>query len=202
MSSCFVSSRLVEPLAGQGLDTTGRPPHRPPHVPLLDVQQGADLGDPAAVQVGHGLEAADPPLQEEAHEHGLHRVVVVVAQGDLVQAQPVQLCAQGAPAQLGAQGAGIFLLPVDKDDLVDWYADQVVGHLQILAQPGNGGEIHSRRAAVDGDGRHLEPLGIEAAQPGQGGQGEHGVLAAAYAHGHRVAAFDHMVVLHAPADQR
>ena len=28
MSSCFVSSRLVEPLAGQGLDTTGRPSRR------------------------------------------------------------------------------------------------------------------------------------------------------------------------------
>ena len=125
----------------------------------------------------------------------------MVAQGDLVQAQPVQLCAQGAPAELGAQGAGILLLPVDEDDLVDGHADQVVGHLQLLAQPGDGGKVHARRAAVDGDRRHLEPLGVEAAQLRQGGQGEHGVLAAAHAHGHRVAALNHVVIFHAPADQ-
>ena len=110
---------------------------------------------------GHGLELS---AVEEAQQGGLDDVGEVVPQGDLRDAQAAQLRAQSPPAELGAQGAGVFLLPVDKDDLVDWYADQVVGHLQILAQLGNGGEIHSRRAAVDGDGRHLEPLGIEAAQ--------------------------------------
>ena len=124
-----------------------------------------------------------------------------MAQGDFAQAQAVQLRAQGPPPELGAEGAGIFLPAVDENNLVDGHGDQVIGDLQRLAQLGDGGEVHPRRAAVDGHRRHLKGLGVERPQLCQGRQGQHRVLPAADAHGHRLARIDHMVVLHAPADQ-
>ena len=59
------------------------------HRLLVNVQHGPDLGDPGSVQIRHRLEAADPPFIQKRHQKGLHRVIVVMAQCQLVQ-PPVQ----------------------------------------------------------------------------------------------------------------
>lgn len=179
-----------------------QPPHRSPYLPLLYIEHGPDLGDAGAVQVRHRLEAAYPSLQEEGHDHGLHRVILMVSQGDLGDPQAVHGGAQGAPPELGAQGAGIFLLAVLKNDLVDGHLFPVIGHLQLPAEVGNGGKVHAWGAAVNGDGYHIKGLGVKLPEPGQSAQCQYGILAAADAYRHRVPPVNHMIILHTPADQR
>ena len=168
---------------------------------LVAVQQRADLGHAGAVQKRHRLEAADAALEQQIHQQRLHRVVIVVAQGDLADALFRQGGVQAAPPQFGAQGAGILLLPLLEDDLVHRHLNAGVGHLQPFAQRRHAGEVHARHAHLHGDGLHREGDGVEFLQPGQGYQRQQAVLSAADAHGDAVAGFDHMIVLHAPADK-
>ena len=165
----------------------------------MAVEQGAYLGDAAAVQVGHRLKAPDAPLKEQVHEHGLHRVVEVVTQGDLGNAQLPQGRVQASPAKLGAQGAGIFLLPLLKDDLINRHGDAGVGHLQLPAQVRHRVKAHPRRPRLQGDGVYLKRHRVECPQPGQGHKGQEAVLAAGHPHRHGFPGLDHVVVLHAPA---
>ncbi len=86
---------------------------------LPAVEQGADLGDPRPVQEGDGLEAGQSPLEDEGQKKSLHRVVVVVAQGDFLDPPFLQCPVEGAPAHFRAHGAGILLLPQVEDDVLD-----------------------------------------------------------------------------------
>ena len=74
---------------------------------------------PVRSSMGHRLEAADAALVEQAHEKGLHRVVMVVPQGDLVDALGQQRFVQRAASHFGAHGAGVLLLSVVKNDRAD-----------------------------------------------------------------------------------
>ena len=172
--------------------------------PLPAVEQGADLGNAGAVQVGHGLEAGQPPLVKQGEEEGLHRVVEVVAQGDLGDAVLLQGVVEGAPAHLGAHGAGVLLLAQIKDDVVDFAVEQREGHVQLPAQGLHPGEVHPlspvHMAHIQGVGLHGKGLGVELPQPGQGHQQGQGVLAPGHPHRHPVPGLDHVVVLHTAAD--
>ena len=168
---------------------------------LAAVEQGPDLGDPGAVQEGHRLEAAQPPLVDQGHEEGLHRVVVVVAQGDLGEPPLRHSVVQRPPAHLGTHGAGVLLLPELEDDPVDLGGHHGIGHVQLPAPGRHRAEVHPRDPQVQGDGLHGEGARIELPQPGQGGQQGQRVLAAGHPHRHAVAGLDHVVVLHTAADQ-
>lgn len=130
-------------------------------VRFLTVQQGADLGDVRPVQIRHRLEAADPTLEQQVHQKRLHRVVVVVSQGDLADPPLRQCRMQAAPAQLGAQGAGVLFFAFEEHDVVHRHGDAGVGHVQRLAVVGDGGEVHARHTGLQGDRLHLEGLGVE-----------------------------------------
>ena len=69
----------------------------------MAVQQRTDLGHAGAVQVRYGLEAADAALEQQVHQQRLHRVVIVVAQRDLVNAPLCQGGVQAAAPQFGTQ---------------------------------------------------------------------------------------------------
>ena len=168
---------------------------------LADVEQGADLGDVHPVQVGHRVEAGQPPLVEQGQEEGLHRVVVVVPQGHLVDARLPQGGVEGAPAHLGAQGAGVLLLPGFKDHVVHLGGDPVEGDALPPAPVRHGGQVHPRDAHVHGEGLHREPPGVEPGQPGQPGQEEEGVLPPGHPHPHPLSGGNHLVILHAPAEE-
>ena len=167
----------------------------------MAVEQGAYLGDAAAVQVRHRLKAPDAPLKEQVHQHGLHRVVEVVAQGDLGDAQVLEGGIQATPPKFGAQRAGVFFLPLLKNDLVHRYGDAGVGHLQVPAQVRHGVKAHTRGASFQGDSVDVKRHRVKPPQLCQGCKGQKTILAAGHAHGHGLPGVDHVIVLHATAHQ-
>ena len=168
---------------------------------LADVQERADLGHAHAVEIGHGPEAGDPPLVEEGEVEGLDGVVVVVPEGDLLHARLLQGGVERPAAELGAQGAGVLLLAGLEEDVADVGRDQVVGDVQVPAQVRDGGEVHPRHPHVDGEGLHPEAARQEPRQPGQGDEGEEGVLPAGDADGDALPRRDHVIVRDAAADE-
>ena len=168
---------------------------------LRQVQHGPDLGNAGFVQVGHGLKAADAALKQQGHKEGLHGIVVVVAQGDLVAAPVQKGLVQGAPAHFGAHGAGVLLMAMVEDDGTDLRVNGGVGDIQPAAQLRHRGKIHAGKAHVDGDGLQGEGAGMVLPEPGQQGQKGQRILAARHADGDLIAGGDHMIVLHAAADQ-
>ena len=81
---------------------------------LAGVDERADLRNAAAIHVRHGPEAAQAPLEQQAHEEGLDRVVEVVAEGELGYAARADRVVERAPAHLRAQRAGIVLLALHR----------------------------------------------------------------------------------------
>lgn len=165
------------------------------------VEQGADLGHPGAGHIGHRLEAGEPPLEEEAHQEGFHRVVEVVPQGQLVEAVVPHKVVERPPAHFGAQGAGVVLLADVKDDLPDVRFQYGVGQLQPPAELLHRAEVHVREPRVHGDRLQMEGEGVEAAQVMQRHEQHQRVLSPADAHQNTVVPADHAVVVHAAADK-
>ena len=175
--------------------------HNAAHLVLAAVEQRADLRDAAAVEVRHRLEATDPPLEEQVHQQRLNRVVVVVAERDLGDAQLLQRRVETAAAEFGAERAGILLLPLLKDDLIDRRLDPRIGYVQTAAELRHLVEALSRRPGLERDGVDGKRLRIKAAQLRQRRQRQQAVLPARDAHSHRVAGVDHVIVLHTAADK-
>ena len=96
--------------------------------------QRADHRQVLAGEVAHRRKAAEPPLVEQVHDKGLDGVVPVVAQRQLVAAQLLGGVVQGAPAHLGAEAAGVVLVP----DLEHYPAD--VGAADLIGDPLGGKE--------------------------------------------------------------
>ena len=167
----------------------------------MAVQQRPDLGHAGAVQIRYRLEAADAALEQQVHQQRLHRVVIVMAQGDLVDAPLRQGGVQAAPPQLGTQRAGVLFPALLKEDLIHRHLDPGIGHLQRLTQLCHAAEVHAGHPHLQSDGLHREGNGIELPQPRQRRQRQQAVLSAADAHRHTVSRLDHMIVLHTPADK-
>ena len=116
------------------------------HHLLPAVEHGADLGDAHAVQPGHRLETGQAPFKDKGHKESLHRVVIVVPQGDLGDPPLLHGVVQGATAHFGAHGAGVLLLAHIKDNMVDLAGNQGIGNAQLLAVAGHRGKVHTRTA--------------------------------------------------------
>ena len=187
----LTSWRLVWPSAGQRLPDHG----------LADIEKGAELGDVRAVQIGYGVEAGQAALIKQGEEEGLHCVVIVVAQGDLVNARLQQGGVEGAPAHFGAEGAGIFLPPGLKDHMVHLGGNPVEGDAQLPAVVRQRRQVHARGPHVHRKGLHGKAPRIKLCQPGQGGQQHQGVLPPGYPHGHPLPGGDHIIVLHTPTEK-
>ena len=171
------------------------------HRLLADIEHRADLRHARAAQIRHGLEAADAPLVEQAHQKRLHRVVVVVAQRDLfVTARDDQLVERPA-AHLCAHRAGVLLLTEVKDDGADLGALAHVRYLQLFTQRRDRRKIHPAQAHVDGERLEREGLGVIPAQRSERHEQRQRILAARYADGNFIACVNHMVIVDAPAHQ-
>ncbi len=70
--------------------------------------------------------AALPP---EIHVKGLHGIVQMMAQRHLVAAQFLRSSVQCTPPHLGAEGAGILLVPVVEHDGADQGAADLIGDI-------------------------------------------------------------------------
>ena len=175
--------------------------NRLPDHGLADIEKGADLGDVRAVQIGYGVEAGQAALIKQGEEEGLHCVVIVVAQGDLVNARLQQGGVEGAPAHFGAEGAGIFLPPGLKDHMVHLGGNPVEGDAQLPAVVRQRRQVHARGPHVHRKGLHGKAPRIKLCQPGQGGQQHQGVLPPGYPHGHPLPGGDHIIVLHTPTEK-
>ena len=81
---------------------------------FVQIKHGANLVDARPVQVGNRLEAANAAFKQQGHEESLHRIVVMMAQGQLIEPPVQQGLVQSAPAHFGAHGTGILFLPVVK----------------------------------------------------------------------------------------
>ena len=103
------------------------------------VDQRPDLRDAGAVEEGHGPKAAQPPLEEQGQQEGLHRVVKVVAERELGDPARADRVVERAAAHLRAQRAGVVLLPHVEDDLLDVGLAAGVGDAQ------RGAELRHRR---------------------------------------------------------
>ena len=171
----------------------------PPHHPLPAVEQGANLGDAHAVQVGHRLEAGQPSLIEEGEEEGLHGIVVVVAQGNLIQPQLGHGIVEGSTAHLSAHGAGILFLAHIKNNVKDLGGDDVVGHLQLVTQGLHRAEVHLRHAGMHRQGVELKGHGVELLQPSHGGEQHQGVLPPRNPHSDTVSGLNHIIILNTTA---
>ena len=166
----------------------------------MEVEHGANLNHTGAVQIGDRLKAADSSLENQGHQEGLHRIVVMVPQRDLV-ASPVKQClVQCAPAHFRAHGAGIFFLAVVKDYGGNFRIYNGIGHIQLPAQLTDAAVIHVK-PHIYGNGLQRKGLIVVAPQPSQKDKQRKRILAAGHAHGDFIPCINHMIVLHAPADQ-
>ena len=168
---------------------------------FLQIEHGADLGHIRAIQMRHGLEAADSRLEQKAHEECLHCVVIVVAQGDFVNALLPDQLIQGAPAHLCAHGAGIFLVAVVENDRADLRFHHRIRNVQAPAECLHPGKVHAREPQVDGHGLQIKMLGVILFKLCHEPEERQGILAAADADGDFVAVLDHIVILHATAQK-
>ena len=167
------------------------------HLGLGGQQHGPDQGQVPPGQIGHRGKAADPPLPPEVHIKGLDGVVQMMAQGHLVAAQLLSRRVKGAPPQLGAEGAGVFLFAVVKDHRADVGAADLVGDARSPKQGFQRRVVGGLPAelGVEGDGLNLVVEADVVPQKGQAhGQGN-AVLAARYPHQHPVPGAEHLVIL-------
>ena len=135
------------------------------------IDHGANEMQVGAGQVGYGLEAPETSLEEQVEHEGVHYIVKMVTKGYAVTAKLFGGVVEYAAAHFGAERAGVGLLAHVKDDLSDLGWGDVVGHLQLVAELADGGEVHGGgKAHVHGDGAQVEFLGIESAQVGEGTQ--------------------------------
>ena len=104
------------------------------HHALCQIEHGADLRHAGPIEVRHRLEAADPSLEQQAHQERLDGVVIVVAERHLGKALLQQRLIQRPAAHLGAQRAGIGLFALLEHDSADLGLFYVLGHVQFLAQ--------------------------------------------------------------------
>ena len=171
------------------------------HLLLLHIEQRADLRHVRAAQVCHGLEAADAALKEKIHQKCLDRVVVVVAERDRFDAVLVHRGRKRTAAELGAQRAGIFLLALQKHDLIDRHVHADVLDTERRAIVGHGIKAHARHTRFDRDGHDLERLLVEFGKARERGERDERVLAAGDADGNGLAGFDHVIVRDAAAHE-
>ena len=166
----------------------------------MQIQHGANLNDAGSVQIGHRLEATDTPFENQAHQEGFHCVIIVVAQRQLVEAPVQNGLIQRAPAHFGAHGARIFLLPVVKNDRRDFGFYNGIGNLQPVAQGLDAGIIHSQ-SHVYGDGLQFIGFVKIQLQSCQQHQQHQRVLPAGNAHGYFISLTNHIIIVHATANQ-
>ena len=187
--------------AGRGHDRQRQLVHQRDDAPLAQVEHGAYLRDVRAGHIGAGLEAGDLTREQQVHHEGLHRVVKVVPQRELVAAARLYGVVERAAPHLGAERAGVFLLPRVEHYLADVRLNDGVRHLVGLAPRADRREVHVREAHVYGYCLQLEARGVVAPQVPQRGQQRHGILPSRDADGHPVAGHEHFVVVHAAADK-
>ena len=168
---------------------------------LARVYQRAYLRHAGAVEVGHGLEAAQPPLEQQRHHECFDRVVKMMPQSELVHPALAQKIAERAAAHFRAERAGVVLLPHIEHDLLDVGFDAGVRYVDPRAELGHGGEIHAVEAQLYRHGFKLKLSGVVSAQPVEREQEHKTVFPAGHADGHAVAVLYHAVVVHGAADQ-
>ena len=158
------------------------------------------MNNSCSVQIGYRLETADPALKQQGHHEGLHRVVIVVPQRQLVEAPLHNCLIQGAPAHFRAQGAGILLLTVVKNNGSNFRLHNGIGYADIPAQRFYARVVHSQPHV---DGKCLQFKGLVEIRPQARQQGEQHqrVLSAGNANGNPVSLLNHIIVVHAPADK-
>ena len=166
----------------------------------MDVEHGTNLGNARSVQSGHRLEAADPSLKEQRHDEGLHSVVIVMPQSQLVEPLLQKGLIQCPPAHFRAQGAGILFLPVVENNGGDLRFDHGIGHFQPVAHFLHPGVVHPQ-SHVNGDPLQLEGLAMVFPQSGKQGQQHQGILSPGHADRDFVPGFNHIIVVHTPANQ-
>ena len=118
----------------------------------------------------------------------------------------VQLFGSGverAPAHLGAEGAGILLVPVVEDDGADEGAAHLIRHIVPPEQRFQRGVIHrlAAKLGVEGDGHDFEREAEVLPQPRETDGQSYAVLAARNAHQNAVAGGQHLVLLDGFAHQ-
>ncbi len=150
--------------------------NRLPDHGLADIEKGADLGDVRAVQIGYGVEAGQAALIKQGEEEGLHCVVIVVAQGDLVNARLQQGAVWRSPGAFWRRGRRDFLPPGLKDHMVHLGGNPVEGDAQLPAVVRQRRQVHARGPHVHRKGLHGKAPRIKLCQPGQGGQQHQRVL--------------------------
>ena len=165
---------------------------------FVNIQHRTNLNHAGAVKFCYRLKAADSSLENQRHQKGLHRIVVMMPQRQLVISSVKQRLIQRAAAHFGAHGAGILFLAVVKNNWRNLRLYNGIGNLQLLAQLRDGAVIHTQ-THVNGNSPQLEEL-IIASQPCQQGQQHQGIFAAGNTDRNFVPLFNHAVVLHTLAD--
>ena len=97
---------------------------------------------PPVGQLCHRRETADAALPPEVHVKRLDGVVQMMPQRHLVAVQLFGSGVERAPAHLGAEGAGILLVPVVEDDGADKGAAHLIGNIILPEQRFQRGVIH------------------------------------------------------------
>ena len=110
---------------------------------------------------------------------------------------------ESAPAQIGAERAGIFLLSVVEDDGADEGAAHLVGHTVLPEKGFQRGVVHrlAPELGVEGDGCHLKGKAEVLPQLRKAHRQGYAVLAARNAHEDAVAGGKHLILLDGFAHQ-
>ena len=177
--------------------------HGSAHLLLGGEEERPDEGQAPVGQLRHRRKAADAALPPEIHVKGLDGVVEVMAQRHLVAAQLFGGGMESAPAQIGAERAGIFLLSVVEDDGADEGAAHLVGHTVLPEKGFQRGVVHrlAPELGVEGDGCHLKGKAEVLPQLRKAHRQGYAVLAARNAHEDAVAGGKHLILLDGFAHQ-
>ena len=123
---------------------------------LAEVDQWANDREARAVKIGAGSEGVELAGVEEAHEEGLHCIVVMMGVSNLIHAVLHGIAVHGSPAEKGAGEAGL-LVGLGFDGARNVHLHRVVGNLQAFTEIPDAAGI-----------KVLCELGID----GQGGEGK------------------------------
>ena len=159
---------------------------------LAKVDKGADDGDIRLVEVGLGAEGVQLPRVEQAHEKGLHGIIMVMRVGDLIHLVRYGVAVDCAAPKERAGEAGAFVVLL-RNRTCDIDIHNLIGDIELLAECCN--RIGIKRIVklrIDGECRDGKISFQTLAQDGERVGEKDAVLAARYTDQDAVALLDQL----------
>ena len=166
------------------------------------VDQRTDHRDVLSVEMGERKKTVDASLIQKREHIGLDDIILMMTERNRAAAVGERRVVKRAAPEIGAERTGIGFFADVKHDLADVGFFQNKFDIQLIAESGDRGEIHIRKADIQRNCFEVEPVGIEPPQICQRKQQGERILSAGDADGDAVAVSNHMIIICRAADIR